>query len=165
MNSQGEQYLLVWSWSSLAEGIDRRWTTDLAQKSNMNGIMPCMCCIFFGLTNTAAFCLGRYSLHLLLLMSSMVWCFVVLVPEKHIRTHFCDRSGRCMSCSSRTTSFRLLWAAASSPHLPLGTRVAVGEASFEWSKHLRENRVVQSGDCKIFQLDHFPFGQMRLACK
>ena len=51
----------------------RRWTTGLAQQSNMYGMVPCMCCIiFWGFDlNTTAFCSGRYSLRLLLLKSSM----------------------------------------------------------------------------------------------
>ena len=47
----------------------RRWTTGSGQQSNNYGIMPCMCCIIFlGFNiNTTAFCLGCYSLHILLL--------------------------------------------------------------------------------------------------
>ena len=52
----------------------RRWATGLGQQSNNYRIMPFMCyIIFLGFNiNTTAFCLGRYSLHLLLLKSSMV---------------------------------------------------------------------------------------------
>ena len=49
----------------------RRWATGSAQQSNNNGIIPCMCWVFFlggGVNiNTTAFCLGRSSLHLQLL--------------------------------------------------------------------------------------------------
>ena len=50
----------------------RRLTTGLAQQLNNYGIIPCMWCNFFrGVNiNTTAFCLGQYSLHLLLLNSS-----------------------------------------------------------------------------------------------
>ena len=48
-----------------------RWTTESAQQSNNYGIMPCVH-LFFGFNiNTIAFYLGRSSLHLLLLKSSM----------------------------------------------------------------------------------------------
>ena len=51
----------------------RRWTTGPAQQSNTNyGIMPSMCWIIFLFNiNTTAFCLGRSSLHLILLKSFM----------------------------------------------------------------------------------------------
>ena len=49
----------------------RRWTTGSAQQSNNYGIMPCTCCITFFGFNINAFCLGRSSLHLLILKSSM----------------------------------------------------------------------------------------------
>ena len=45
-----------------------------ANKKNINdGMLQIMCCIFFAfVTNTIAYHLGRYSLHLLLLQSSMI---------------------------------------------------------------------------------------------
>ena len=50
----------------------RRWTSGSAQQSNNYGIMPCMWCKKIGFNiNPTAFCLGRSSLHLLLLKSSM----------------------------------------------------------------------------------------------
>ena len=56
----------------------RRWATGLAQQSNMYGKLPCTCSIiYFGfVTNTTAYCLCRYRLHLLLLKSSMAYLIV-----------------------------------------------------------------------------------------
>ena len=51
-----EGYLIVF-------GI-RRWANRSAQKSNQNGMLPCMWGII--VINTTAYHLGRYSLHLLL---------------------------------------------------------------------------------------------------
>ena len=58
------------AWSSLGEGDEQ---PDHPQQSNMFGKLPCMCSvIYFELvTNTTAYRLGWYSLHLLLLKSSM----------------------------------------------------------------------------------------------
>ena len=56
--------------SLAVELFSRRQTTGSAQKSKMFGMMPCMYRIFH--INTIAFCLGRYSIHLLLLKGSMV---------------------------------------------------------------------------------------------
>ena len=51
----------------------RRRTTGPSQQSNNDGTFQCMCCIMFWrfFMSTIAFCLGRCSLHLLLLKSSM----------------------------------------------------------------------------------------------
>ena len=50
----------------------RRWATRSAQQCNMYGTLPCMCSrIYFGFfTNTTAYQLGRYNLHLFSLKSS-----------------------------------------------------------------------------------------------
>ena len=57
----------------------RRWLTGSAQKSNKYGMLQCMWCILFFwggvVINTTAYHWGKYSLHLLILQSSMnsVW--------------------------------------------------------------------------------------------
>ena len=54
----------------------RRWTNGSAQRSNKYWMLPCcMCGIFLErfVINTTAYLWGRYSLHLLILKSSMRW--------------------------------------------------------------------------------------------
>ena len=50
----------------------RRCTTGSAQQASMYGMRPCMCCIILVFyLNTTAYCLGQYSLHIILLKCSM----------------------------------------------------------------------------------------------